>query len=112
MRRKSGSAEKFIIIINNLFLANAFSVQSRQMRLRRPLRRTGTKESCAEGDCGACAVVVGRLGSDGALRYEVVNACIRFLATLDGRQRLTVENLRGPDGAPRPAQQAMIEGAC
>ena len=45
------------------------------LRLRRSL--VGTKEGCAEGDCGACTVLVGRLTPDG-LVYESVNSCIRF----------------------------------
>ncbi|MCC5961602.1 MAG: xanthine dehydrogenase small subunit [Rhodobacteraceae bacterium] len=76
------------------------------LRLNR--RLTGTKEGCAEGDCGACTVLVGRLGPDG-LSYAPVNACIRFLASLDGCHVVTVEYLAGPDGALHPVQRAMVE---
>lgn len=73
--------------------------------LRYRLRRTGTKEGCAEGDCGACTVLVGE-AHDGQVAWRAVNACILFLPVLHGKAVLTVESL-GRDGALNPLQACM-----
>ncbi len=75
--------------------------------LREDRHCTGTKEGCAEGDCGACTVVLGEL-VDGALQLRPANACIQFLPTLDGKALFTVEDLATPD-ALHPVQQAMVD---
>lgn len=75
--------------------------------LRYHLRRTGTKEGCAEGDCGACTVVLGEEVED-RVRFRAVNACILFAPMLDGRALFTVESL-GREGALHPVQQAMVD---
>jgi xanthine dehydrogenase small subunit len=73
--------------------------------LRLQERSIGTKEGCAEGDCGACAVVVVR-ERDGRLVYEPVNSCITLLGQIDGGELITVEDL-ADDGVLHPVQEAM-----
>ena len=76
--------------------------------LRTVERKCGTKEGCAEGDCGACTVVLGeRIGE--RVRYRAVNSCILFTPTLDGKQLITIENLKARDGSLHPVQRAMVE---
>lgn len=75
-------------------------------------RQTGTKEGCAEGDCGACTVVIGELVNN-SLQLRSVNACIQFLPTIDGKALFTVEDLHTllptQDGTLHPVQQAMVD---
>jgi xanthine dehydrogenase small subunit len=78
--------------------------------LRDIAHRTGTKEGCAEGDCGACTVALGKLARDGShVSYAAVNSCIRFLPTIDGHELVTVESLQAEDGSLHPVQQAMVD---
>jgi len=74
--------------------------------LREDLRRKGSKEGCAEGDCGACTVVVAELDGDGT-NLKAINSCIQFLPTLDGKELITVESLAS-DEALHPVQSAMV----
>jgi xanthine dehydrogenase small subunit len=73
--------------------------------LRLQERSVGTKEGCAEGDCGACAVVVVR-EQDGRLVYEPVNSCITLFGQIDGGELITVEDL-ADNGVLHPVQEAM-----
>src|SRR3954468_24102965 len=74
--------------------------------LRLHERSTGTKEGCAEGDCGACTVVVRRPGKNGAV-YQPQNSCIVLAGQCDGAEIITVEDLA--DDKLHPVQQAMVE---
>ncbi len=75
--------------------------------LRDHLLRTGTKEGCASGDCGACTVVLGELDGE-RVRYSAINACIAPLGSLHGKQLISVEDLK--DGNTlHPVQQAMVD---
>ncbi len=78
--------------------------------LREQLHRTGTKEGCAEGDCGACVVMVGDLNASGqGVNYKAVNSCIQLLPSLDGKSIKTVESLKKADGTLHPVQKAMVD---
>ncbi len=68
---------------------------------------TGTKEGCAEGECGACAVVMVRRDVTGKVRYVPVNSCLVLAGTMVGQELITVEGVA--EGGLHPVQEAMIE---
>ncbi|MCC6333867.1 MAG: xanthine dehydrogenase small subunit [Myxococcales bacterium] len=67
----------------------------------------GTKEGCAEGDCGACTVAVAEARAAGSPQWRAVNSCLLLLPMVQGKHVVTVEALRAPDGAWHPAQEAL-----
>jgi xanthine dehydrogenase molybdopterin binding subunit/xanthine dehydrogenase small subunit len=76
-------------------------------RFLRDRGQTGTKEGCAEGDCGACTVAVSDTGVDGSLGWRAVTSCIAPVGLFLGREVITAEGLAGPDGL-HPVQAAMV----
>jgi xanthine dehydrogenase small subunit len=101
--------EQLVLYVNSRRLeiagSDAFLPLSEFLRTR--LRLTGTKVVCAEGDCGSCSVLVGRLSID-AIEYRAVDSCIQLMFQLDGTHIVTVEGLRRGEELS-PVQQSMVE---
>lgn len=73
----------------------------------RGLGLTGAKEGCAEGECGACSVLVARPDGEGTA-WTAINACLVPAATLDGQEVVTAEGLGSPEGL-HPVQRELAE---
>ncbi|APG85339.1 xanthine dehydrogenase [Sinorhizobium americanum CCGM7] len=104
---------RFILNDTEIALSDVAPTDTLLDFLRLQRRLTGTKEGCAEGDCGACTVLIGQLAGDAkdgeSLVYETVNACIRFVGSLNATHVVTVEHLAAGDGTLHPVQQAMVD---
>ena len=87
-------------------LSNPDSNETLLNFIRTKLKKTGTKESCAEGGCGACTVVLGELENNN-INYKAINACIAFVPILEGKQIILVEDLISK-GELHPVQKAMV----
>jgi xanthine dehydrogenase small subunit len=75
--------------------------------IRLKLKKSGTKEGCSEGGCGACTVVIGELKKKNIV-YKAINSCIAFTTSLEGKQLLVVEDLMLKNGSLHPVQSAMV----
>ena len=75
--------------------------------VRLNLKKTGTKEGCAEGGCGACTIVLGEIKNNDIL-YKSINSCITFLPVLNGKQLILIESLSPENGKLHVVQNAMV----
>jgi xanthine dehydrogenase small subunit len=98
----------FLLNGERISLASENATRTLLTWLREARRLIGTKEGCAEGDCGACTVVLADLDSAGNVRYLPVNACILSIGALEGKEVITVEGLK-KGHALHAVQQAMVD---
>ena len=105
-----GSTVRFVLDGEVIELRDVDPTRTVLQFLREDLRRKGSKEGCAEGDCGACTVVVAeKTSGPSGISLRAINSCIQFLPTLHGKELITVESLQ-PKGAPlHPVQQSMVD---
>ena len=105
---RTGNAIQFLLNGHARSLRDCSPTMTVLDYLRKVEGMTGTKEGCAEGDCGACTVVMGDV-EDGKIRYSAVNSCIMFVPFLHGRQLIAVEHLETENGELHAVQQAMVD---
>ncbi|VAV88032.1 Xanthine dehydrogenase iron-sulfur subunit / Xanthine dehydrogenase, FAD binding subunit, partial [hydrothermal vent metagenome] len=97
------------VLNGQLLTATATNTQQSLLGyLRDTANLCGTKEGCAEGDCGACTIVLGTRDGE-QIRYRALNACILLLAQVQGCEVITVEGVQAKSGALHPVQQALVE---
>ena len=102
------SSVKFLLNDKLIVIKNPDPNQTLLNYIRTELKKTGTKEGCSEGGCGACTIVLGEL-VDNKIEYKAINSCISFVPTLNGKQLIIVEDLVSKNGKLHPVQDAMVK---
>ena len=98
---------KFLLNDKIIVIKNPDPNQTLLNYIRTELKKTGTKEGCSEGGCGACTIVLGELVANKII-YKAVNSCISFVPILNGKQLIIVEDLVSKNGQLHPVQHAMV----
>ena len=99
---------KFLLNDKIIVIKNPDPNQTLLNYIRTELKKTGTKEGCSEGGCGACTIVLGELVANKII-YKAVNSCISFVPILNGKQLIIVEDLVSKNGQLHPVQHAMVK---
>jgi xanthine dehydrogenase small subunit len=102
------SSVKFLLNDKLIEIKNPDPNQTLLNYIRTELKKTGTKEGCSEGGCGACTIVLGEL-VDNKIVYKAINSCISFVPSLNGKQLIIVEDLVSENGKLHPVQDAMVK---
>src|SRR5215207_5941578 len=84
-----------------------FAANTTLLQYLRATGKTGTKEGCAEGDCGACSVAFVETDHAGRRTYRAINSCIALLPMVAGREVVTAEGVGR--GGPHPVQASMVK---
>ena len=109
MAAGKGSSEIHFVLNGAPHVARGVDSNTTLLHYLRDRGFTGTKEGCAEGECGACAVALKATAPDGTARYEAVNSCLLLVPSVAGREVVTVEGVaRGAE--LHPVQREMADG--
>src|SRR5262245_48379846 len=102
-------ADSFQFILNGRTVnVTGVSPNTTLLEFLRASGLTGTKEGCAEGDCGACPVALVEHDANAKAAYRAVNSCLMPVCLLAGREIVSVEGV-GCSKKPHPVQHAMAE---